>query len=71
MAAHTYDRNHALSDEETLHILRDDAKRKPALAIGILVAFLLTAVAATYFSYRGVAAPEYPANARPDLVDYH
>jgi hypothetical protein len=71
MAAHTYDRNHPLSDEEALHILRDDAKRKPAVAIGVLVAVLLAGVAATYFSYRGVAAPETPANARPDLVDYH
>jgi hypothetical protein len=71
MAAHTYDHNHVLSDEETLHILRDDPRRKPALAIGVLVAVLLGAVAATYFSYRGVAAPENPANARPALVDYH
>jgi len=70
--AQTYDRRPALGTDEAIRKLQADRKRKPAFAIAALVAALAAGLAATYFSYRDVPAPENPANARPHLVEpYH
>jgi hypothetical protein len=55
--------------ERTAHELEAGRKRKRGLAVGVVVAGVFALLATAYFSYQGVAAPENPANARPNLVE--
>jgi hypothetical protein len=67
--AHTYEQVTGTNVERTAHKLEQGRKRKRDLAIAAVVAGFFALLATAYFSYRGVAAPENPANARPNLVE--
>jgi hypothetical protein len=67
--AHTYEQVTGTNAEQTGHELDRQRRRKRTLAISVVIAGLVGTVAAAYFSYRGVPAPDNPANARPNLVE--
>ena len=66
--AHTYEELHATSAEQAMRRIEHDRKRKPAIAIGVLIAALIGVAAAAYFSYRDVPAPANPANANTEVL---
>lgn len=66
--AHTYEELRGVSPEKAMRRIEHDWKRKPAIAIGVVVAALAAVAAATYFSYRDVPAPANPANAETQVL---
>jgi hypothetical protein len=67
--AHTYDQVTRADAERTGYELDRARRRKRTIAIGVVIAGLAGTLAAAYFSYRGVPAPDNPANSRPNLVE--
>lgn len=67
--AHTYEQVIGIDPERVSRQLERERRRKPAIAIASLVAGLAALLAATYFSFRDVPAPQNPANAKPHLVE--
>jgi hypothetical protein len=67
--AHTYEQVTGIDPERVSRELERQRKRKPAIAIASLIAGVVALLAATYFSFRDVPAPQNPANARPHLVE--
>lgn len=66
--AHTYEQVNG-TPERAMAKMEHDRKRKPLIALAVIMAGLLAIIGVTYFSYKGVAAPDNPANARPQMVD--
>jgi hypothetical protein len=66
--AHTYEQLNGVSPEKAMQRMERDRKRKPALAIGALIAGLAAVAAAAYFSYRDVPAPANPAHAGTEVL---
>ena len=63
--AHATTHSHDFTPEEALREIQSDRSRRAWIA---LILFVLSAVgiaASFYFSYRGVPAPESPANNAP------
>lgn len=66
--AHTYEQLSGASPERAMRRIERNRKRKPAMAIGALIAGLAAVAAAAYFSYRDVPAPANPANAETEVL---
>ena len=67
--AHTYEQVAGTDLERTARELERGRKAKRSLAIGVMIAGFFAIIAAAYFSYRGVPAPDNPANSRPNLFE--